>query len=193
MLRKSKKVLFAIFAVLLLSVVLILNGCRKSHESFTDTDLFKMFVIDPVPASVTDLRIYRPKYLYGKVYVMNFKISSDDLQTILKAKPFVERSDWEFDPQDRYYPLRWKYYEIVGTDDEKKEFQRGIVREIITFDRDENGNIKPDWFKPDKLARLYSFDINNTPYNPNDITRHVLIYDVVLHEAYYLKYETGGL
>jgi len=184
--RKSKKVLFAIFAVLFLAVVFILNGCRKSHESLSDTDLFKMFVIDPVPTSVADLRIYRPKYFYGTVYVMNFKISSDDLQTIIKAKPFVERSNWEFDPQDRYHQLQWKYYEIKDPVDETEEPQRFIVREIITLDRDENGYTKPDWFRPDQLARLYSCNLSKS-------TKHVLIYDVKLREAYYLKYETGGL
>jgi hypothetical protein len=173
-----------------------MNGCRKSHEGLSDTDLFEEFVLSPVPASVSELRIYSPMYYHGKVYVMNFKIDSNDVQTILSTRTFIEYSNWQFDPKDRYSPLDWRHtLELKDPVDEKKESQKIIQIDIINLDVDENGQNKPDWFRPDQWlsSRLYVCDIRKSPNNPNNIIRHALLYNKELREAYYLIYRTGGL
>ena len=194
--RRCDKFRMGIYLVLMFVAALIANGCRKSHEGLSDTDLFEEFVLSPVPASVSVLRVHRPKYYYGKVYVMNFKIDGNDVQTILDSRSFVEYSNWQFDPKDRYSPLEWKHtLELKDPVDDKKESQKIVQTDMISLDVDENGQNKPGWFRPDQWlgSRLYVCDIRKSPDNPNNIIRHAIIYNKELGEAYYLIYRTGGL
>jgi hypothetical protein len=178
--------------VLILVTTLFVDGCSKSHEGFSDNDLFEEFVLSPVPTSVSELRICRPKYYYGQ-YVMNFKIDTNDVQTILNSRPFIENNNWELDTS--FGVLRWTYrYEIKDPVDETLA-EQGVKVDAVGLNRDMNGCYKPDWFRPDQWfgSRLYFCEISNSPTNPNNIIRHVLMYNENLCEAYYLIDRTGGL
>lgn len=189
------KLLLNMSMVFILVTTLSMNGCRKSHEGFSDTDLFEEFVLSPVPASVSEIRICRPRYYYGQ-YVMNFNIDSNDVQAILNSRPFREYGNWRFDPQDKYSPLEWIYIkDLKDPVDGINESQKVQVTDMINLRKDEYGRNKPDWFMPDQWfgSRLYICYISNSPTNPNNIIKHALIYNEKLCEAYYLIDRTGGL
>jgi hypothetical protein len=189
---KRNKLLLNIYVVFILVTTLSMNGCRKSHEGLSDVDLFEEFVLSPVPTSVSELRICRPKYYYGQ-YIMNFKIDTNDVQTILNSRLFVENNNWEFDAG--FSVLRWTCRYEMKDPVEESPIKQGIIVHTIGLNKDQNGHYKPDWFRPNEWfgSRLYFCNISNSPTNPNNIIKHVLMYNEKLCEAYYLIDRTGGL
>lgn len=58
-----------------------------------------------------------------------------------------------------------------------------------------NGRYKPDWFRPNEwfASHFYVCNISNSPTNPDNVIKHVLMYNKKHNEAYYLIDRTGGL
>ncbi len=70
-------------AVFLIYVISIL---RKSSTS----ELFRWYVLDPIPASVTGIKVDQPHKIRGYTYVFRFDINRADLDRIVESRPFRE-------------------------------------------------------------------------------------------------------
>ncbi len=190
----SSRLLPTACMALMLSSVIILNGCPGSNVYKSDSELFRKFLLDPIPESVTGLRVNRPKSSSDPVHVMHFKINNGDVRAILKANPFVERSDWELDV--RRGILSWSYsYAIRDAVDETMILEQGNRGDAIPLDKDANGRFMPNWFRPDQWdkVRFYAYIEDTNPKNRNHLAHHVLMYNEELSEAYYLRSQNGGL
>ncbi|MBN2182559.1 MAG: hypothetical protein JW715_11660 [Sedimentisphaerales bacterium] len=184
------------YSLFILISIFLFSGCRDSNLFLSDYQLFKKFILDPIPKSVADLQINRPESFSDPVYVINFKINNEDIKTILEAKPFVEYSRWEIDTE--IGALFWTYedenkdkYTFDGT----TTYVRGSTKDAVPLDKDRNGHIKPDWFSPDQWhkARFYAYKINRNTNNPIHVITYILIYDEGISEAYFIRSVTGGL
>jgi len=190
---RRNRILLTALVVPILIIAFIIN-VGPDNKYLSDSELFKKFILDPIPESVTDLRVNRPaSYYFDPVYVMNFKINNNDIQTILKTKPFVEHGWWELDTH--LGTLRWKYkYVIKDPLDETRTLDQGTKTDIVFLNKDKNGFVNPHWFRPVRYKkRFYAYQINRNPNNPIHVTNHVLIYDEELSETDYIRSVTCGL
>ncbi len=164
----------------------LVAGCPGSDSGSSAAELFTKSLLDPIPKSVEGLRINTPESYSDPVYVLGFKCSHEDFQAILKARPFVEYDEWEFDTPG---VLRWTYsYETAAS-------EKFIVYASVALDKDSDGRHKPQWFRPDQWSksRFYAYIVNRNPSNSNHNNRHILIYSMESGEACYIKSMTGGL
>ena len=87
------------------------------QSRLTASDLFRQYVLDPIPASVNHIKVTGPTYHAGYMYVFRFDTRREDLDLFLASRPLTKVqitnvwSDGEIQwvltdtnrPPDRYY------------------------------------------------------------------------------------------
>ena len=71
----------------------IILACIFVPKMSYGTRVFKRYVRNPIPKSVKNIKVHRPRELSGRRYVMRFKISQADLMLILNSRRFKEMMD----------------------------------------------------------------------------------------------------
>jgi hypothetical protein len=96
----------------LLIVLLLLVGLmalvRWSYQGMSEkgaSKAFKRYVLDPIPKSVTNIKVDQPKNFQGYRYTFRFNINRSDLDLLIHSKPFVRVWSVEYKNGD----LRWSW------------------------------------------------------------------------------------
>jgi len=148
------------------ALILIMAGmnCRREPPSSgnhtlgrSESQIFKEYVLKPIPGSVTDLRVDKPETSWDirHKYVMRFKISTADIELILKSRRF-EEFGWDRYENDNLY---WQ-----GAD--KVEFDPNTNTRSVTFGGDNlplytgPHDEPPEWFSPNDWdnPKVYKFE-----------------------------------
>ncbi len=185
--------LFLIGIQLALANSIFLAGCPGSNMSLSETEFFQKFLIDPIPPSVTDLRLEHAGTFSDPVYVMSFKIDVNDVERIIAARRFTEQEKWTYGTDGH---LRWTYEYATGDvlgETEVNEESRVVAS--ISLGTNDTHPYKPEWLKAEKprAVHFYCYRVNRDATNPSHITDHVLIYNENLREGYYVRSVSGGL
>ena len=159
-------ILIIVSAFVILALTAVMVKTSSPHGVFTK------FVLDPIPSSVSDIKVDKPWELSGHRYVMHFKISKTDLELILNSKPFKEMMDIEY----KNGRLRWH--------------ESPSHAESLGLYRPYDGQPGPVWFRPDKYddPRVYTL-VERSLRNRDHM--QVLIYDENVPEAYFVEYQEG--
>jgi hypothetical protein len=84
---KSRKLLVVLVVLLLCGTMfLIYSTLLKPKPS----ELFLKYVLDPIPASVTNMKVKQMGAFRGHTYVFRFDINRADLDLIIQSRPFRE-------------------------------------------------------------------------------------------------------
>ena len=126
---------FIISAVLIMVISLNINLKTTNKRA---PEIFKQFILDPIPESVTDIKADQPRTIRGYRYTLLFNINREDLGLIIDSEPFQKvrnvkyrngTLDWEWDQSHSYSAIIYK------------------------------GRSGPGWFKPElgKNSEVYAF------------------------------------
>ncbi len=106
------------------AVIAVIGSCTacvwvKSQRTEA-VDIFRQYVLDPIPMSVTHIRTSQPKTVGGYGYTLGFTIERSDLTVILDSRPLKRVQSisyengflcWDWDPspsvQMSPYPSKW--------------------------------------------------------------------------------------
>jgi hypothetical protein len=134
------------------------------HFNRTGSRLFQRCVVDPIPKSVTELRVDRPGGIFAYGYTFRFKINEGDVAAIVASRPFrivqnVKYENWgglHFE----WSPRSWSELAIYPS-----------------------GMRKPAWFTPDLWhdPDAYAYE-----ERAKQLTTWVLLYNQQIGEAYFL-------
>jgi hypothetical protein len=150
-----------LLAALALLIDLLLNP--------SPSRLFRRYVLDPIPASVTEIKSDRPWEFTGHRYILQFRISKDDLDLILNSRLFKEV---------KYL----KYYDgnIVWEESPR------LSQDLTLYNYPEEN--RPSWFRPElwKNPKAYAFQEQHD-------RKHIqiLLYNEQLNQVYFIEYKEG--
>jgi len=66
-------------------------GCRpRGMPEEQASQVFRRYVLGPIPASVKNIKADQPGQLYGKWYALRFNINREDLNLIINSRPFIK-------------------------------------------------------------------------------------------------------
>ena len=71
------------------------------------SEVFRQYVLSPIPESVTNIRADQPKKIRGYRYTFRFNINRDDLALLINSRPFVRVWNVKY---EKYGNLSW-YWE----------------------------------------------------------------------------------
>lgn len=151
-------------------------------------ELFRRYVLNPIPESVANVRADQPKKFRGYRYTFRFNINRDDLGLLISTRPFVRV--WNVKYEDGH--LRWNWDRGSGLLGLSK-YSSGIPCYYHTRE--------PRWFRPGQwnAPEAYAFwkkgNLVNTEtfekesYGPTNIK--ILLYNDNEAEAYFVvtRYE----
>jgi hypothetical protein len=104
----------------------------KGAPSGPPPALFRQFVLDPIPESVTDLKADRTQALFGYGYAFHFRVNREDIGVILESRPFKRVAKIEC---TRESSLAWRWEPSSGGG--------GVILPVYA-----PGQRRPRWFKP---------------------------------------------
>jgi hypothetical protein len=142
---------------------LLIHGQRLELEE-PSTDLFKRYVLNPIPDSVMQIRASRTSGVTSQRCTIRFKISRTDLGPIIDSRPFRKVEKIKY----RQGILDWKW-------------NSGSRVEVHLYPRPLR---EPAWFTLDKWDNPEAYAIfESEQYQRN---MWVLLYNDELGEAYFL-------
>ena len=160
-----------------LVAISLFSGCVDKES---DSEVFRKYVISPIPESVHELKIHHSPGFWKRLYAMYFKINKADLQVILDSKQFQEMdwvSYWHETGQ-----LRWGLSPKFSTGNEPLGHHNAVsIRG------------KPRWFRPDNMSHAKVYAVEKGTYEDDSQHWQVLIYDETSDEAYFVEYYHSGL
>ena len=126
---------FIIFAILILILYLNINPKMTNERA---SEIFKQFILDPIPESVTDIKADQPRTIRGYRYTFLFNINREDLGLIIDSEPFQKVRNVKY----RNGNLVW-------------EWDQGYSETAIIY----KGWTKPGWFRPElsENSEVYAF------------------------------------
>ena len=72
-------------------------GCRpRGMPEARASEVFRQYVLEPIPPSVKNIRAHQPGRFYGKRYTLRFNINRDDLNLIVNSRPFIRVRNVEY-------------------------------------------------------------------------------------------------
>ena len=180
-----------------------LTACRPRGMSKARASLiFKQYVLDPIPASVTNIRAHQPGIFYGRTYTLRFNINRDDLGLLVNSRPFIKV--WDVKYKDGALSWGWGRVEAGSL----------VIPEAMAIPKYGHGislyepGCEPVWFRPDlwdnpEAYGLYKIgDLVNTEAYERDTekssklrgrhTIQVLIYNEKEGEAYFIASDWSG-
>ncbi len=146
------------------------------------SEVFRQYVLGPIPESVTNIRADQPKNFGGYRYTFRFNINRDDLGLLINSRPFVRV--WNVKYRDDSLDWAWDRDGPFGTG----RYNSGMP--CYDYTRE------PGWFRPGlwdnpeayafwKEGDLVNIEIFGKKSNgPTDI--RVLLYNEDEAEAYFV-------
>ncbi len=146
------------------------------------SEVFRQYVLDPIPESVTNIRADQPRNFRGYRYTFRFNINRDDLGLLINSRPFVRV--WNVKYRDGSLDWAWDRDGPFGTG----RYNSGMS--CYDYTRE------PSWFRPGLWdnPEAYAFwkkgDLVNTERfakkssGPTEI--RVLLYNENEGEAYFV-------
>jgi hypothetical protein len=123
-------VLLNCIALLFIFAWIILLKPPKTPPS----EVFRRYVLAPIPESVTNIRADQPKNIGGYRYTFRFNINRDDLALLINSRPFIKV--WNVKYEDGSLNWAWDRDGPFGTG----KYNSGI----ICYKKSAR---KPGWFK----------------------------------------------
>jgi hypothetical protein len=136
-----------------------------------ESQLFRRLVLDPIPASVSNIRADQPQTLGGYGYTFRFTIDKADLALIISAHTLAPVYNARYDADVGYLAFDWG---PTPTD--------GIYMPVYP----PTGKRQPSWFVPGAWPRAEVYAVCKVQGRQDD-TR-VLLYDERSGEAYFLTF-----
>ena len=160
-------VLLNCIALLFIFAWIILLKPPKTPPS----ELFRRYVLAPIPESVTNIRADQPKNIGGYRYTFRFNIKRDDLTLLINSRPFV-----------RVWNVKYKNGCLFWAWDTWREFSMNGV--TITVYGSSGWRREPRWFRPELWdnPEAYAFE---KEVGGQEITK-VLLYNEKEGEAYFI-------
>jgi hypothetical protein len=106
----------------------VLGGCAKAPTIHPE-ELFKRYIIDPIPETVTNIRADQPKRLWGYRYTFRFNIAREDVAKIVDSRPFKQISNANYKDNGH---LEW-------------EWDASRWGEVIVY-HPRSDHARPEWF-----------------------------------------------
>jgi len=158
--------LFLLLCCVFVSVTLTAHAFLKKSPS----ELFRRYILDPIPASVKNIKAHRPWELSGHRYVFHFDINKADLELILNSRPFKKVMDIKY--SNGY--LHWREDALHG---------RGLP-----LYSPYKGKPGPDWFRPARWdnpkAYVFIEELRRTHMQ-------ILMYHEEHGQVYFVEYKEG--
>ena len=128
-----------IFLVVLICMVIFLSISLCEFRGMSETkasETFRQYVLNPIPGSVRNIRVDKPKYINGYRYTFRFNINRKDLSLLINSKPFVRV--WNIKYRDGSLDWYWdRDGPLLGIGTHGSS--------MLCYNRSDR---KPDWFKP---------------------------------------------
>ncbi len=114
-------------ALIVLSLIGVVLAVYLVHVLRRPSELFRRYVVDPIPASVTHIQVDQPMRHGGYGYVFRFGVSQADFERIRNSRPFREAVGFRYSdpvgvscawktprpPYEEIGPPRFAMYAIV--------------------------------------------------------------------------------
>ena len=162
--------------ILFRTLIKTLKGPQASPE-----EMFRGYVMNPIPQSVTNIKADQPKDFGGYRYTFRFNIDRGDLSLLTDSRPFVRI--WNVKYKNGYLSWRW----------DNPDGKYGISIPCYDHTRE------PSWFKPGlwdnpetyafyKVGRLINIQaIERDKWNLGGrVSTQVLLYNEKEGEAYFI-------
>ena len=119
---------------------LILKRQMSKPLTARPPEIFKKYILDPIPASVTNIKADQPKNILGYTYTLRFNINRADATKLIYSRPFVRV--WNVKYQKGRLHWDWS----------RGRFSMGISMMVY-------GWREPPWFKPklEDNSEAYAF------------------------------------
>jgi len=156
---------YVVFGVVLLICPVIFLLKTPSSE------LFRRYVLEPIPASVMDIKSDRDLPVYRYAYTFRFNINESDLAQLVNSRPFQKISNVKYDSQKGLYwewDSRRSHTMLVYSPGQGRPWwwQR-----------------KPRWFTPDRWDNPQAYVFRDKSEN---WSVQVLLYNEKLGQAYFI-------
>lgn len=129
------------------------------------TRLFKQYVLDPVPASVSEIKVDRYRARLRYAYLFQFNIDKGDLDSLARSRPFAEARIVDWKPGSLWWALKG---ELLG----------GVIMSVYP-----PRQRKPSWFTAEtwESPQVYAFQKEG-----DDENTQVLLYNPELQQACFI-------
>jgi hypothetical protein len=189
--RIKDRCLIKCFIVSLILASAINVNCRRSPED-RKSQIFKKYVIKPIPESVADIKVDKlsPGGLFGsgRMYVMHFKISKDDVALILKSRAF-EKFEWiNYHQGTRWDNLRWGNKSSYRLDPQRNLSLGANSQSMIVYTDSQRPH---EWFRPNDWNKPKVYSISEKWGRSRRYRTNVLIFNEDLAEAYFFESVPG--
>jgi len=134
------------------------------------SELFVRYILDPIPASVQEIKASRTKEGFGFGYAFRFKISRGEVDVIINSRPF-----------NRVSHINYENDVLLC----RSESAPGLTTHVYPA-----GVYKPAWFKLEEWADPEAYLIYETTQYQEDLW--LLVYNENLGEAYFLVRSARG-
>ncbi len=169
----------------LVIVVLVLSffgAMFLIYDKLRAPDLFRQYVVNPIPASVSQIKVDHPmKHKGGSYgYVFRFDVNREDFEHIRESRPFREAEEISYVGGEGI-SWDWKDWDLM-----KPGGERGSGFSMYALVSKPSWYDLPTWEDPEAYA-LRQVDENNN----KDI--QVLLYNSELGQAYFITFHYSGL
>jgi hypothetical protein len=163
-------VLLNCIALLFIFAWIILLKPPKTPQT-PPSEVFRQYVLDPIPASVTNIRADQPKNFGGYRYTFRFNINRDDLALLIDLGPLV-----------RVWNVKYKNGCLFWAWDTWRGFSMGGV--TITVYGSSGWRREPRWFRPELWDNPEAYAFDETV--GGRMNTKVLLYNEKEGEAYFV-------
>jgi len=190
-------VLLNCIALLFIFVWIILLKPPKTPQT-PPSEVFRRYVLDPIPESVTNIRADRPSIIFGYTYTFRFNINRDDLALLTNSRPFIRV--WNVKYEDGSLNWGWGRVEVEGLvipEGSPLDIPKyGLSMSLYSRAR------KPKWFRPElwdnpeayglyKIGDLVNTEVvehdkENSRESKGGTNIQVLLYNEKEGEAYFI-------
>lgn len=173
--QRSVLIITVLFLFGLAFLIYVISAFQKRRTA----DLFRQYIVNPIPVSVTQIKVDHPQRHGGYGYVFRFNINQEDYERICESRPFR-------DVENLYYingkDLSWDWKDWIST---KQSGERGVAFGIYDLVRKPSWYDLPTWENPEAHA-LHKVDEKNN----KDI--QVLLYNRDIGQAYFITFHYSG-
>ena len=178
---KSRRLVLVVAVLSLLGVVFFIYVFSVLLKMLAE-NLFREYVVNPIPESVAKIKVDQPKSRGGYGYVFRFNVNREDFERIRESRPLrdVENLDYKYGTG-----LLWEWKDWVSTE---QSGDRGTGFSMYALVRKPSWYDLPSWENPEAYA-LRQADVNNHR-DIRDI--QVLLYNNDRGQAYFITFYYDG-
>ena len=145
------------------SVVVLLGALHFNRARYS---LFRYYILDPIPPSVTNIRVDHARKFFGYGYTFRFKIARADVEAVIGSRPFRRVRDVGYERGGTLHfmwsPASWEGMAVYPA-----------------------GKGKPAWFRPDSWQDPEAYAYQE---RAEQEAIYLLLYNEQIEEAYFLAF-----